>query len=71
MACKQKKQTVSYFNNRDLYCSTVKLLNNVVLQNNFPPMIAARNYVYACIAGYECMAAGDSNYQSQIGRAHV
>ena len=51
-----------------LYCTTVKKLNDVVLQNNFPPMIASRNYVYASIAGYECVAAGDSNYHSLSGR---
>jgi hypothetical protein len=33
-----------------------------VLENNFPPMIASRNYAYANIAAYEVMAAGDSNY---------
>ncbi len=27
-------------------------------------MIAARNYVYANIAAYECIVAGDSNYQT-------
>ena len=63
-SCQQKNKTAATFHNPDLYCSTVKMLNNVVLENNFPPMIAARNYVYACIAGYECMAAGDSSYQS-------
>jgi membrane-associated phospholipid phosphatase len=67
IACKKKQQEV-YFNNPKLYSSTVKQLNNVVLENNFPPMIAARNYVYACIAGYECMAAGDSSYQSLSGQ---
>ncbi|MFN5334610.1 MAG: vanadium-dependent haloperoxidase [Bacteroidota bacterium] len=63
-SCQQKSKTATTFHNPDLYCTTVKMLNNVVLENNFPPMIAARNYVYACIAGYECMAAGDSSYQS-------
>jgi hypothetical protein len=66
-ACKRKHQG-GYFDNPKLYSSTVKQLNNVVLENNFPPMIAARNYVYACIAGYECMAAGDSSYQSLSGQ---
>ena len=47
-----------------LYCKTVKKLNDVVLENNFPPMIASRNYAYANIAAYECVAAGDSSYQS-------
>jgi len=67
-ACKQEKKSVSLFDDRDLYCLTVKQLNNVVLENNFPPMIATRNYVYACIAGYECMAAGDSSYQTLAGQ---
>jgi hypothetical protein len=67
-SCKPNLKQDSFFNDRDRYCSTVKMLNQVVLENNFPPMIAARNYVYACIAGYECMAAGDSTYQSLAGQ---
>ena len=67
-ACRHQKQFTSSFGDRDLYCATVKKLNNVVLENNFPPMIAARNYVYACIAGYECMVAGDSTYQTLAGQ---
>lgn len=51
-----------------LYCKTVKKLNDVVLENNFPPMIAARNYAYANIAAYECIVAGDSSYQSLSGQ---
>jgi membrane-associated phospholipid phosphatase len=51
-----------------LYCQTVKQLNNVVLHNNFPPMIASRNYVYASIAAYECVAAMDSGYRSLSGQ---
>lgn len=47
-----------------LYCKTVKQLNDVVLENNFPPMIASRNYVYATIAAYEAMAAGSRDYES-------
>lgn len=47
-----------------LYCKTVKQLNDVVLENNFPPMIASRNYAYATIAAYEAMAAGSRGYQS-------
>lgn len=50
------------------YARTVKELNNIVLENNFPPMIAARNYSYANIAAYECMAAGDSAYRSLAGQ---
>ena len=58
----------SKFNDPFLYNKTVKTLNNVVLENNFPPMIAARNYAYANIAAYECMAAGDSALVSLAGQ---
>ncbi len=51
-----------------LYCKTVKELNDVVLENNFPPMIASRNYAYANIAAYETMAAGNPDYQSLSGQ---
>ena len=51
-----------------LYCKTVKQLNNVVLENNFPPMIASRNYAYANIAAYEVMVLGDSRFQSLAGQ---
>lgn len=47
-----------------LYCKTVKKLNDVVMENNFPPIVASRNYTYANIAAYECTAANDSNYLS-------
>jgi hypothetical protein len=43
----------------ELYRITVKKLNDIVLENNFPPVIASRNYVYANIAAYEVIAAGD------------
>lgn len=66
-ACKSdnyKKMTSDPF----MYSKTVKRLNDIVLENNFPPMIAARNYVYANIAAFECIAAGDSNYVSLSGQ---
>ncbi len=50
------------------YNRTVKQLNDIVLENNFPPMIAARNYAYATIAAYECMVAGDSSLETLAGR---
>jgi PAP2 superfamily len=65
---KEKKDTTSYTGNMELYCKTVKQLNNVVLENNFPPMIASRNYVYACIAAYEVVAANDNRFQSLAGQ---
>ena len=51
-----------------LYSKTVKKLNDVVLENNFPPMIATRNYAYANIAAYETMVAGNPKFQSLTGQ---
>lgn len=51
-----------------MYCKTVKALNNVVLENNFAPMVASRNYAYANIAAYETMVLGDGRYQSLAGQ---
>jgi hypothetical protein len=65
VACKQKSNEYkTALNNPILFCKTVKQLNDVVLENNFPPVIASRNYVYANIAAYECVAAGDSSFKS-------
>jgi hypothetical protein len=68
VACKQKGDYTKFTNDPILYSKTVKKLNDVVLGNNFPPMIASRNYVYASIAAYECIAAGDGKYQSLGGQ---
>ncbi len=71
IGCRQKSNSNVYktfFNDPALYSKTVKKLNDVVLENNFPPMIASRNYVYANIAAYECMAAGDSSFISLSGQ---
>jgi hypothetical protein len=51
-----------------LYSKTVKKLNDIVLENNFPPMIASRNYAYANIAAFQVIAAGDSNCISLSGQ---
>ena len=70
VSCTEKgaQTDLKFFDNQVLYCKTVKKLNDVVLENNFPPMIAARNYVYASIAAFECIAAGDDNYISLAGQ---
>jgi hypothetical protein len=53
----------------ELYRATVKKLNDIVLENNFPPVIASRNYVYANIAAYEVIAASDpTHYRSLAGQ---
>lgn len=52
-----------------LYRDAVKKLNDVVLENGFPPMVASRNYAYANIAAFEVIAAGDTvNYRSLAGQ---
>ncbi|MBM3414700.1 MAG: vanadium-dependent haloperoxidase [Bacteroidetes bacterium] len=50
-----------------LYARTVKKLNNVVMENNFPPIIASRNYLYASIAAYEVIAAGNPEKYRSLG----
>lgn len=67
-ACKQEKDYSKFTNDPILYSRTVKKLNDVVLYNNFSPVVASRNYAYANIAAYECMVAGDSNYASLSGQ---
>lgn len=67
-ACAPAGDYKAYTGDPLLYCKTVKKLNDVVLYNNFPPVIASRNYAYANIAAYECMVAGDSTYQTLSGQ---
>lgn len=43
--------------NPELYRVTEKKLNDIILENNFPPVIASRNYAYANIAAYEIVSA--------------
>jgi hypothetical protein len=69
IACTPKKEYKSYLHNPKLFTNTVHELNTVVMGNNFPPMIASRNYAYAAIAAYETIAAGYPNqYQSLVGQ---
>jgi hypothetical protein len=67
-SCNTKKEYAAYINNPALYCKTVKQLNDVVLDNNFPPMIASRNYVYANIAAFEVVAIFDHRFVSLSGQ---
>ncbi|MEO7311731.1 MAG: vanadium-dependent haloperoxidase [Chitinophagaceae bacterium] len=68
-ACKNGPVKPTYFADPFSYNKTVKELNNVVMDNNFPPVIASRNYAYANIAAYECIAAGyPKQYSSLSGQ---
>ena len=67
--CRHKNDYEKLFNDPLLYCSTVHELNTIVMGNNFSPMVASRNYLYAAVAGYEVMAAGGSGkYLSLAGQ---
>jgi hypothetical protein len=64
----QNKSYVKFTSDPLLFSKTVKNLNDIVLENNFPPMVAARNYAYANIAAYECISAGDPSYKTLAGQ---
>ena len=49
-ACQQTGDYRKFSSDPLLYSKTVKKLNDAVLENNFPPMIASRTYAYATIA---------------------
>ena len=71
MSCKNSTEYKAYLHDQQLFCNTVHELNTVVMGNNFPPMVAARNYTYAAIAAYEVIAAGYSDkYISLAGQIH-
>jgi hypothetical protein len=71
VACNRKSDYESMLNNPALYCSTVHELNTIVMGNNFSPIVASRNYLYAAVAGYEVMAAGyPTRYRSLGGQLH-
>src|SRR6186713_244261 len=70
VACNSKKDYDLVFKDPNLYCATVYQLNTVVMGNNFPPIIASRNYLYASVAAYEVIAGGyPAAYQSLSGQA--
>ncbi|MGL6269021.1 MAG: vanadium-dependent haloperoxidase [Chitinophagaceae bacterium] len=64
----QDKSYVKVTSDPLLFSKTVKNLNDIVLENNFPPMVAARNYAYANIAAYECISAGNPSYKTLSGQ---
>jgi hypothetical protein len=69
-SCTNQPVKPSYFaDNTFIYCKTVKELNEVVKHVGFAPIVASRNYTYANIAAYECIAAGyPDEYNSLAGQ---
>lgn len=67
-SCKQKDY-VKIIHDPILFSNTVHELNRVVMGNNFSPIVASRNYLYASVAAYEIIAAGYPNeYHSLAGQ---
>ncbi|KAF0242098.1 MAG: vanadium-dependent haloperoxidase [Sediminibacterium sp.] len=69
ISCKNSNDYKAFLHNPALFSATVHELNTVVMGNNFPPMVASRNYAYAAIAAYEVIAAAyPQQYQSLGGQ---
>jgi hypothetical protein len=70
-SCQLNRDYDKIFKNPNLYCYTVHQLNTVVMGNNFSPIVASRNYMYAAVAGYEVIAGGHPDkWQSLAGQVH-
>ena len=68
-SCKSKNSYEAFFKDPNLYSKTVHELNTVVMGNNFSPIVASRNYLYANVAAYEVIAAGyPQKYNSLAGQ---
>lgn len=67
-ACKNKGDYKKVTHDPLLFSQTVHELNNIVMGNNFTPVVACRNYTYASIAAYEVVVAGNSKYQTLVGQ---
>jgi hypothetical protein len=68
-ACHTASDYKQITSDASFYANTVHELNQVVMGNNFSPIVASRNYAYAAIAGYEVTAAGTpGQYQSLAGQ---
>src|SRR5258707_10665877 len=70
-ACQTTKDYDKIFKDPTLYSATVHELNTVVMGNNFGPIVASRNYLYAAVAGYEVIAGGyPDRFVSLAGQLH-
>jgi hypothetical protein len=68
-ACNKKTDYKEVFHDPHMFSNTVHELNKVVMGNNFSPIVAGRNYLYASIAAYEVIAAGNpGKYYSLAGQ---
>lgn len=71
VSCKGKGDYTKTTHDPLMFSRTVYELNNVVMGNNFSPIVASRNYLYASIAAYEVIAgAYPKKYTSLAGQLH-
>jgi hypothetical protein len=71
VSCKQKGDYTKVTGDPLMFSRTVYELNTVVMGNNFSPIVASRNYLYAAIAAYEAVAGAYPNkYTSLAGQLH-
>ncbi|MEO5684224.1 MAG: vanadium-dependent haloperoxidase [Chitinophagaceae bacterium] len=71
VSCKEKGDYTKITHDPLMFSRTVYELNTVVMGNNFSPIIASRNYLYASIAAYEVMAGGyPASYNSLAGQVN-
>jgi hypothetical protein len=69
ISCKENKDYTKFTHDPILFSKTVYQLNTVVMGNNFSPIVASRNYMYASVAAYEVIAAGyPKQYNSLAGQ---
>ena len=69
VGCRQKTDYKKYIGDPYSYCKTVYELNTVVMGNNFSPIVASRNYLYANVAAYEVIVGGHPDeYHSLAGQ---
>src|SRR3954468_17367965 len=71
-SCKSKQGDYrAIVSDPDTYAKTVYELNTLVMANNFTPVVASRNYLYANVAAYEVIAAGyPEKYNSLAGQVN-
>lgn len=72
VSCKEKKNDYQAITaGSSMFSEVVYELNTVVMGNNFSPIVASRNYMYASVAAYEVIAAGyPSRFNSLAGQVN-
>jgi len=67
VSCKEKGDYTKITQDPLMFSRTVYELNTVVMGNNFSPIVASRNYLYASVAAYEVIAGGFPDKYISLG----